>query len=98
MIRPLLIPPDSSPNHLQKYKINWNKVRVGQNNCEKESNYLEYWRNMLIFANGIQKERIMCTNTEPTEDVLKDHRQEREVFLDHSKKSMSRIIARYQST
>lgn len=34
-------------------------------------------------------------NTEPAEDVLKAHRQEREMFLDYSNKSMSRIIARY---
>ena len=31
----------------------------------------------------------------PTPEDLEDYRQEREAFLNHSKKSMSNIIARY---
>lgn len=32
---------------------------------------------------------------EPTPEAIEAHRQEREAFLDHSKKCMSNIIARY---
>lgn len=47
-----------------------------------------------LLATGLFSQESV-ENTEPAEDVLKAHRQEREMFLDYSKKSMSRIIARY---
>lgn len=47
-----------------------------------------------LLATGLFSQESV-ENTEPTEDVVKAHRQEREMFLDYSKKSMSRIIARY---
>ena len=47
-----------------------------------------------LLATGLFSQESV-ENSEPSEDVLNAHRQEREMFLDHSKKSMSRIIARY---
>ena len=32
---------------------------------------------------------------EPTQEEIDSYRQERDIFMDHSKKSMANVIARY---
>lgn len=59
-----------------------------------QNNALARRKLVALLATGLFSQQSV-DNTEPTEEALLAHRQEREVFLDHSKKSMSRIIARY---
>jgi hypothetical protein len=47
-----------------------------------------------LLATGLFKESSQKTH-EPTPEEVQAHRDEVKVFLDHSKKSMSHILARY---
>ena len=47
-----------------------------------------------LLATGLFSQKIV-DDIEPSPELVKAYRQEREAFLDHSKKSMSHIIARY---
>lgn len=47
-----------------------------------------------LLATGLFSQQSV-NDTEPTPEALETHRMEREAFLNHSKKSMSNIIARY---
>lgn len=47
-----------------------------------------------LLATGLFSQQTI-DDAEPTPKLVEAHRQEREAFLDHSKKSMSHIIARY---
>jgi len=47
-----------------------------------------------LLATGLFKQQTTDHN-EPTQQEIDTYRQEREVFMDHSKKSMANVIARY---
>jgi len=47
-----------------------------------------------LMATGLFTEKVVTTH-EPTPEEIEEHRQEVKVFLDQSKKSMSKIISRY---
>lgn len=47
-----------------------------------------------LLATGLFSKQT-ADDIEPTSEAMQLHRQEMEVFLSHSKKSMSHIIARY---
>ena len=47
-----------------------------------------------LLATGLFSQQTV-DDTEPTPESIEAHRQERNAFLEHSKKSMSHIIARY---
>ena len=47
-----------------------------------------------LLATGLFSQQIVET-VEPTNEEVQTHRQEVEAFLNHSKKSMSHLIARY---
>ena len=47
-----------------------------------------------LLATGLFSQQTIDDN-EPTPEAIEAHRQERDAFLEHSKKSMSHIIARY---
>ena len=47
-----------------------------------------------LLATGLFSQNTV-EDIEPTPEQVQAHREEREAFLDHSKKSMSHIIARY---
>ena len=47
-----------------------------------------------LLATGLFSKQTV-EESEPTQEDVMAHRQEMEVFLDHSKKSMSHVIARY---
>ena len=47
-----------------------------------------------LLATGLFSQEAV-DDSEATPELKDAHRQEREAFLDHSKKSMSHIIARY---
>ena len=47
-----------------------------------------------LLATGLFSQQTV-DDTEPTPESIEAHRQERDAFLEHSKKSMSHIIARY---
>ena len=47
-----------------------------------------------LLATGLFSQQPV-DDTEPTQEEVKMHRQEMEVFLENSKKSMSHVIARY---
>ena len=38
---------------------------------------------------------VSCDHKEPTQEEIDSYRQERDIFMDHSKKSMANVIARY---
>ena len=48
-----------------------------------------------LLATGLFSQQSIVSEKEPAAEDIKAHRQEREVFLNHSKKSMSNVIARY---
>ena len=47
-----------------------------------------------LLATGLFSQQA-TDDAEPTPEAIETHRLEKEVFLNHSKKSMSNIIARY---
>ena len=47
-----------------------------------------------LLATGLFSQQT-TDSAEPTPEAIEAHRQEMKAFLDHSKKSMSNIIARY---
>lgn len=47
-----------------------------------------------LLATGLFSQQAV-DDVEPTQESVQAHRQEREAFLDHSKKSMAHVIARY---
>ena len=47
-----------------------------------------------LLATGLFSQQT-TDEDEPTPEALEEYRQEREAFLNHSKKSMSNVIARY---
>jgi len=47
-----------------------------------------------LLATGLFSKQTV-DNTEPSKESVQVYRQARETFLEHSKKSMSHIIARY---
>ena len=47
-----------------------------------------------LLATGLFSQQT-TDGAEPTPEAIEAHRQEMKAFLDHSKKSMSNIIARY---
>ncbi len=47
-----------------------------------------------LLATGLFSQQSV-DDTEPTQEEVKMHRQEMEVFLENSKKSMSHVIVRY---
>lgn len=47
-----------------------------------------------LMASGLFTQQTI-DDIEPAPESMQTHRQEMEAFLDHSKKSMSHIIARY---
>ena len=47
-----------------------------------------------LMATGLFSQKTI-NDTEPTPESIEAHRQERDAFWEHSKKSMSHIIARY---
>ena len=47
-----------------------------------------------LLATGLFTQQTTDHN-EPTQQEIDTYRQEREVFMDHSKKSMANVIARY---
>jgi hypothetical protein len=47
-----------------------------------------------LLATGLFSQQTI-EETEPSPESVQAYREERDIFLDHSKKSMSHIIARY---
>ena len=41
------------------------------------------------------KDTYVYDHKEPTQEEIDSYRQERDIFMDHSKKSMANVIARY---
>ena len=45
--------------------------------------------------NNALARRKLAAFKEPTQEEIDSYRQERDIFMDHSKKSMANVIARY---
>ena len=51
------------------------------------------WQHSLL-ATGLFTQQT-TDHKEPTQEEIDSYRQERDIFMDHSKKSMANVIARY---
>lgn len=60
----------------------------------RQNNALARHKLASLLATGLFSQKAV-EDTEPTPELIEAHSQEREVFLEHSKKSMSHILARY---
>lgn len=59
-----------------------------------ENNALARRKLAVLMSSGLFTQ-VSADTPQPTPEEVEAHRQEVEAFLDHSKKSMSHIIARY---
>lgn len=75
------------------------KTNIGRIMCTvtlsyDQNNALARRKLAALLATGLFSQQTV-DDTEPTPESIEAHRQERDAFLEHSKKSMSHIIARY---